>query len=48
MESVCQNCTPSMKVYIKNVLPPFPIATFLRLVGSAIYDTAMGSGIPLI
>ena len=32
----------------KNVLSPFPITTFLRLVGSAICDSYMGYGIPLI
>ena len=37
MENVHQNCTPFMKVH-KNVLPPFPITTFLRLVDSAICD----------
>ena len=31
MESVHLFCIPSMKVYITNVLPPFPITRLLRL-----------------
>ena len=32
----------------KNVLPPFPVKRFLRQTNSAICDSYMGSGIPMI
>ena len=38
MESVHQKCTPSIKIYIENVLPSFLITRFLRLADVTICD----------
>ena len=35
-----------MKVYKRNIKPPFPITTLLRLAVSDMCDTYMNSGIP--